>query len=120
MGLPAGRFDLAIVTDHRAGHFEGECQANDLDPGSDLRTRTGSGEHRGRQDVPAAAALKLLLAEEFEGKSGGLFAVIGRFKRVVRSRRLAEQQEGQRLWTCSETLIRSALDSTIRTFVTAT
>jgi NAD(P)-dependent dehydrogenase (short-subunit alcohol dehydrogenase family) len=71
-------------------------------------------------DVPAAAALKLLLSEEFEGESGGLFTVIGRFKRVGRSRRLAEQQEGQRLWTCSEALLRSALESTTRTFQTVT
>jgi NAD(P)-dependent dehydrogenase (short-subunit alcohol dehydrogenase family) len=71
-------------------------------------------------DVPAAAALRLLLADEFEGESGGLFTVIGGFKRVARSRRLAEPQEGQRLWTCSETLIRSALDSTTRTLLAVT
>ena len=71
-------------------------------------------------EVPAAAALKLLLADEFEGESGGLFTVIGRFKRVARSRSLADPHEGQRLWACSETLIRTVSDSATRTFLAVT
>jgi NAD(P)-dependent dehydrogenase (short-subunit alcohol dehydrogenase family) len=58
--------------------------------------------------VPAAAALKLLLADEFEGESGVLFSLIGKFRRVTLSRNLQEQ--GERLWSFSEALIRSALE----------
>lgn len=60
-------------------------------------------------DVPAAAALKLLLADEFEGESGALFSVIGKFKRVTLSRNVQDPEEGERLWAFSETLVRSAL-----------
>jgi hypothetical protein len=59
--------------------------------------------------VPAAAALKLLLADEFEGESGVLFSLIGKFRRVTRSRNLQEQ--GERLWSFSEALISSALEA---------
>jgi NAD(P)-dependent dehydrogenase (short-subunit alcohol dehydrogenase family) len=60
-------------------------------------------------DVPAAGALKLLLADEFEGESGALFSVIGKFKRVTLSRNVQDPEEGERLWAFSETLVRSAL-----------
>ena len=60
-------------------------------------------------DVPAAAALKLLLAEEFEGESGALFSMVGKFKRLPLARSLQNPQEGERLWAFSEALVRSAL-----------
>jgi hypothetical protein len=61
--------------------------------------------------VPAAAALKLLLADEFEGESGVLFSLIGKFQRVTLSRNLQDPEQGERLWSFSEALIRSALDA---------
>jgi NAD(P)-dependent dehydrogenase (short-subunit alcohol dehydrogenase family) len=60
-------------------------------------------------DVPAAAALKLLLADEFEGESGALFSVIGKFKRLTLSRNVQDPEEGQRLWAFSEALVGSEL-----------
>jgi NAD(P)-dependent dehydrogenase (short-subunit alcohol dehydrogenase family) len=59
--------------------------------------------------VPAATALKLLLADEFEGESGALFTLVGKFKRVPVARNVQDPAEGQRLWTLSEALVRSAL-----------
>jgi NAD(P)-dependent dehydrogenase (short-subunit alcohol dehydrogenase family) len=59
--------------------------------------------------VPAAVALKLLLADEFEGESGVLFSLIGKFRRVTLSRNLQDPEQGARLWSFSETLVRSAL-----------
>jgi hypothetical protein len=61
--------------------------------------------------VPAAAALKLLLADEFEGESGVLFSVIGKFRRVTLSRNLQDPEQGERLWSFSEALISSALEA---------
>lgn len=63
-------------------------------------------------DVPAAAALKLLLAEEFEGESGALFSMVGKFRRLPLSRNLQNREEGERLWALSETLVQSALGQT--------
>jgi NAD(P)-dependent dehydrogenase (short-subunit alcohol dehydrogenase family) len=60
-------------------------------------------------DVPAAAASKLLLADEFEGESGALFSVIGKFKRLTLSRNVQDPEEGQRLWAFSEALVGSEL-----------
>jgi len=61
--------------------------------------------------VPAAAALKLLLADEFEGESGVLFSLIGKFRRVTLARNLQDPEQGERLWSFSEALIRSALEA---------
>jgi len=61
--------------------------------------------------VPAAVALRLLLADEFEGESGVLFSVIGKFRRVTLSRNLQDPEQGERLWSFSEALTRSALES---------
>ena len=67
-------------------------------------------------DVPAAAAMKLLLAEEFEGESGALFSMVGKFKRVAAPKNLQDPEEGERLWTFSETLVRMALGQTTPLF----
>jgi NAD(P)-dependent dehydrogenase (short-subunit alcohol dehydrogenase family) len=61
--------------------------------------------------VPAASALKLLLADEFEGESGVLFSLIGKFRRVTPSRNLQDPEQGERLWSFSEALTRSALET---------
>jgi retinol dehydrogenase 12 len=61
--------------------------------------------------VPAAAALKLLLADEFEGESGVLFSLVGKLRRVTVSRNLQDPEQGERLWSFSEALIRSALEA---------
>jgi NAD(P)-dependent dehydrogenase (short-subunit alcohol dehydrogenase family) len=63
-------------------------------------------------DVPAAMASKLLLADEFEGESGALFSMAGKFRRVPLSPSLQDLKEGERFWTFSETLVRSALGQT--------
>ena len=62
-------------------------------------------------DVPATTALRLLLADEWEGQSGALFSLVGKFKQVPVSQSVADQGEGQRLWAFSEALIRTALAS---------
>lgn len=59
-------------------------------------------------DAPATAALKLLLADEFEGESGGLFSLVGKFKRVSVPQHTLDPEQGARLWTLSEALVRSA------------
>jgi NAD(P)-dependent dehydrogenase (short-subunit alcohol dehydrogenase family) len=59
-------------------------------------------------DVPAAAALELLSADEFEGVTGALFSMRGKFKRVAAPRNVRDPAEGQRLWALSEALARSA------------
>jgi NAD(P)-dependent dehydrogenase (short-subunit alcohol dehydrogenase family) len=60
-------------------------------------------------DVPAATALKLLLANEFEGESGALFSLVGRFKRVSVPESAQDPDEGRRLWALCEVLLHSAL-----------
>jgi NAD(P)-dependent dehydrogenase (short-subunit alcohol dehydrogenase family) len=60
-------------------------------------------------DVPASTALKLLLADEWEGESGALFSLVGKFKRVPPSPNVQDPEEGQRLWALSEALVSSAL-----------
>jgi NAD(P)-dependent dehydrogenase (short-subunit alcohol dehydrogenase family) len=60
-------------------------------------------------DVPAAAALRLLLTDEFAEDSGALFSLVGKFKRVPVPEAANDPQEGKRLWDFSEGLIRSAL-----------
>jgi NAD(P)-dependent dehydrogenase (short-subunit alcohol dehydrogenase family) len=62
-------------------------------------------------DIPARAALKLLLADEYEGESGGLFSLVGKFKRIE-SVNGTDPDEGSRLWAFSENLIRSTADRT--------
>ncbi len=59
-------------------------------------------------DVPAAAALKLLLADELERESGALFTVIRKFRRLTLSRNVQDPEEGRRLWAFSEALVGSA------------
>jgi hypothetical protein len=56
--------------------------------------------------------LKLLLAGEFEGESGALFSMAGKFKRLPLSRNLQNREEGERLWALSEALAQSALGQT--------
>ena len=65
-----------------------------------------------KPDVPAAAALKLLLSDEYEGDSASLFSVIKDFKRVTPPRNLQDAEEGKRLWAASEGWVRSALGET--------
>jgi NAD(P)-dependent dehydrogenase (short-subunit alcohol dehydrogenase family) len=67
-------------------------------------------------DVPAAAALKLLLADELEGESGALFSLVGKFKRVAAPRNLQDPKEGERLWAFSEANVHSALGQTVPLF----
>jgi NAD(P)-dependent dehydrogenase (short-subunit alcohol dehydrogenase family) len=59
-------------------------------------------------DVPAAASMKLLLADEFEGQSGALYTLVGKFKSVTPSLNVQNPKEGERLWTISEAMVRSA------------
>jgi hypothetical protein len=56
-----------------------------------------------REDA-ADAALKLLLAPEFEGLSGALFMKIRKFQRVRSTARVTDPEEGRRLWELSERL----------------
>lgn len=63
-------------------------------------------------DVPAAAALKLLLSDEYEEDSAALFSVIKDFKRVTPPRNVHDAEEGKRLWAASEFWVRSALGQT--------
>jgi NAD(P)-dependent dehydrogenase (short-subunit alcohol dehydrogenase family) len=63
--------------------------------------------------VPAATALELLLAREYEGDSGALFSLVGKFKRVPVPQSTKDPAEGERLWTLSEALVRSALAAPI-------
>ena len=67
-------------------------------------------------DVPAAAAVKLLLADEFESESGALFSMVGKFKRVAVPRSAQDSEEGERLWALSEAHVRSALRQAASTF----
>ena len=53
--------------------------------------------------------MKLLMADEFESESGVLFSLIGKFRRVTPSWNLQHPEQGERLWSFSETLVRSAL-----------
>lgn len=63
-------------------------------------------------DVPAAAAVKVLMADEFEGESGVLFSMVGKFKRVAVPRNVQDPEEGKRLWALSEALVHSAVGQT--------
>ena len=63
-------------------------------------------------DVPATAAFKLLLADEFEGDSGALFSLVGKFKRVTVPPTVQDPNEGRKLWAFSEAQARSALERT--------
>jgi NAD(P)-dependent dehydrogenase (short-subunit alcohol dehydrogenase family) len=60
-------------------------------------------------ELPAAAALKLLSADEFEGESGVLFSMVGQFKRLALPSAAQDPQEGKKLWDLSESLISSAV-----------
>jgi hypothetical protein len=60
-------------------------------------------------DVPAATALKLLLADEWEGESAALLTLVGKFKRVPLSPNIQDLEEGRRLSALSEALVDSAL-----------
>lgn len=59
--------------------------------------------------APAAAAFKLLLADEFEGESGALFSLVGKFKRVMVPETVQNPTEGERLWALSEAQVHQAL-----------
>jgi NAD(P)-dependent dehydrogenase (short-subunit alcohol dehydrogenase family) len=63
-------------------------------------------------DVPAAMAVKLLLADEFEGKSGGLFSMVGKFKPIPAPRNVQDPEQGERLWAVSEALVQSVMAQT--------
>jgi len=63
-------------------------------------------------DVPATAAFKLLLANEFEGESGALFSLVGKFRRVMVPPTVQDPEQGQRLWAFSEAQVHSALGRT--------
>lgn len=67
-------------------------------------------------DVPAKAAFKLLLANEFEGESGALFSLVGKLKRVTIPRNVHDPDEGRRLWAFSEAHVLSALGKTTSRF----
>ncbi|HEY6258143.1 MAG TPA: SDR family NAD(P)-dependent oxidoreductase [Xanthobacteraceae bacterium] len=60
-------------------------------------------------DVPAAAALRLLLAEEFESESGVLFSLLRKFKRLSPPLNAEDPREGHRLWAFSEEVIGEVL-----------
>jgi NAD(P)-dependent dehydrogenase (short-subunit alcohol dehydrogenase family) len=62
-----------------------------------------------RPDVIAMSAERLLLAREFEGRSGAIFSQIKHMKAAPRGRRTHDPLEGQRLWELSETLVGDAL-----------
>ena len=57
----------------------------------------------------AAAALKLLLSEEFENVSGALFLKIRKFKRVSTTSLLHDPQEAEQLWEMSRRLVGNAI-----------
>jgi NAD(P)-dependent dehydrogenase (short-subunit alcohol dehydrogenase family) len=61
-------------------------------------------------EVPATAAFKLLLADEFEGESGALFSLVGKFKRVRVPETVQDPKEGEQLWAFSEAQVRRALE----------
>jgi hypothetical protein len=63
-------------------------------------------------DIVAASAERLLLASDFEGKSGALFTQIKRMKSAPVTGRTFDPQEGQRLWELSERLVEDALGAT--------
>src|SRR5215470_14056374 len=63
------------------------------------------------REEAAGAALRLLLAPEFEGLSGALFSKIRKFKRVRPAARALTPDEGRRLWKLSERLESKAPDS---------
>ncbi len=50
----------------------------------------------------AAPALRLLLAEDFEGVSGALFLLIKKFKQIVPPAAVKDPHVGKRLWELSE------------------
>jgi hypothetical protein len=57
----------------------------------------------------AQAALRLLLAEDLEGVSGGLFVKIRKLRRVAPDAGLFDHDQGRRLWRLSEQLAAKAL-----------
>jgi NAD(P)-dependent dehydrogenase (short-subunit alcohol dehydrogenase family) len=54
----------------------------------------------------AASALKVLLAEDFEGVTGALFLQIRKFKQVIPGASVTQPATGTRLWELSEQLSR--------------
>lgn len=60
-------------------------------------------------DAIAASAEHLLLAPEFENKSGAIFTQIKRMKATPPGRRTHDPREGRRLWDLSEKLVADAL-----------
>ena len=63
-------------------------------------------------DVPAAAALGLLLDREYEREAAPMFTLVGRFKRVPLSLNLLDPEAGKRLWSLSEKLVQTSLGRT--------
>jgi len=59
-------------------------------------------------DVPAQAALRLLLDEEFQGESAPFFSLVGKFKRVSKSPEVLNPEAGKRLWDFSEGQLKAA------------
>ena len=56
----------------------------------------------------AEAALRLLLADDFEGVTGALFLKFGRLKSVAPSGAAEDSDDGERLWHLSEQLLTEA------------
>ena len=57
----------------------------------------------------ARSALKLLLAGEYEGVTGGLFLKIKKFKQILPDASVTDEQIGERLWELSERLSASSV-----------
>jgi len=70
-------------------------------------------------ELPAAAALELLLSKVHEGESGALFALIRKFKRLDPPPSVRNPDEGRRLWEFTEQLATRAMART-ETTVAAT
>jgi hypothetical protein len=57
----------------------------------------------------AEPALRMLLAEDFEGVTGALFSKVRTFKRVAPGARVPDPGQGRRLWELSERMTARAL-----------
>jgi len=57
----------------------------------------------------AEAALKLLMADQYEGLTGALFVKIGEFKQIVPNAGVTDERIGKRLWELSQRLSASSV-----------
>ena len=60
-------------------------------------------------DVPAAAALRLILDDEYEGEAAPFFSLVGTFKRGSKSPEVLSHEARKRLWDLSEERLQRAL-----------